>query len=86
MYMYNSCKQAPFTSLISNDYQSLLNTVQWLFDFKQFDWFGGHQLHISSYSSDWLYMENARKLYLFSNKYLPVKNNLLLYLIKLYSI
>ena len=22
----------------------LLNTVQWLFDFKKFDWFGGHQL------------------------------------------
>ena len=20
------------------------NTVQWLFDFKQFDWFGGHRL------------------------------------------
>ena len=27
----------------------LLNTVQWLSDFKQFDWFGGHR---SSYSSD----------------------------------
>ena len=25
-------------------YLLLLNTVQWLFDFKQFDWFGGHQL------------------------------------------
>ena len=37
---------------------------------------------ISSYSSDWLYMENAGKLNLFSNKYLPVKNNSLLYLIK----
>ena len=22
----------------------LLNTVQWLFDFEQFDWFGGHRL------------------------------------------
>ena len=27
-------------------------------------------------------MENARKLNLFSSKYLPVKNNLLMYLIK----
>ena len=25
-------------------YWYLLNTVQWLFDFKQFDWFGGHRL------------------------------------------
>ena len=25
-------------------YGLLLNTVQWLFDFKQFDWFGGHRL------------------------------------------
>ena len=41
---------------------------------------------ISSYSSNWLYMENAGKLNLFSNRYLPVKNNLLLYLIKLYLI
>ena len=31
-------------------------------------------------------MENAGKLNLFSNKYLPVKNNLLLYLIKLHFI
>ena len=31
-------------------------------------------------------MENAGKLNLFSNKYLPVKNNLLLYLIELYLI
>ena len=23
---------------------SILSTVQWLFDFKQFDWFGGHWL------------------------------------------
>ena len=38
---------------------------------------------ISSYSSDWLYMENAGKLNLFSYKYLPVKNNMLLYLIEL---
>ena len=41
---------------------------------------------ISSYSSDWLYMENAGKLNLFWNKYLPVKNNLLLHLLKLYLI
>ena len=27
-----------------SEYSVLLNTVQWLFDFKQFDWFGGHQL------------------------------------------
>ena len=40
---------------------------------------------ISSYSSDWLYMGNAGKLDLFSNKYMPVKNNLL-YLIKLHLI
>ena len=41
---------------------------------------------ISPYSSDLLYMENAGKLNLFSYKYLPVKNNLLLYVIKLYLI
>ena len=40
---------------------------------------------ISSYSGDWLYMENAVKLNLFK-KYLPVKINLLSYLIKLYLI
>ena len=33
-----------------------------------------------------IYMEKDGKLNLFSNKYLPVKNNLLLYLIKLYVI
>ena len=50
-------------------------------------WLVQWSLVIRSYSSDWLYiMENARKLNLFSNKYLPVKNNLLLYLIKLYFI
>ena len=39
-------------------------------------WLVQWSLVISSYSSDWLYMENAGKLNLFSNKYLPVKNNL----------
>ena len=70
-----------------NCYLILLNTVQWLFDFKQFDWFGGHRLSAHILVIDYKnYMENAGRLNLFSNKYLPVKNNLLLYLIKLYLI
>ena len=34
----------PTMSYLLLTYRTLLNTVQWLFDFKQFDWFGGHRL------------------------------------------
>ena len=42
---------------MGTSYLSLLNTVQWLFNFKQFHWFGGHQL--SAHILVRLYMENA---------------------------
>ena len=83
----SSKSQYHFNCIFYHVYMILLNTVQWLFNFKQFDWFGGHRLSAHEYSSiDYNYMENTRKLNLFSNKYLPVKNNLLLYLVKLYLI
>ena len=31
-------------TLQARNITQLLNTVQWLFDFKQFDWFAGHRL------------------------------------------
>ena len=64
----------------------IMPLIHWLFDFSQAIWLFRWSPVISSYSSDWLYMENAGKLNLFSNKYLPLKNNLSLYLLKLYLI
>ena len=42
-------------------YIKLLNTVKWLFDFKQFDWFGGHRLsaHILMIDYIWKTPENS---------------------------
>ena len=40
--------QVEYTTVLlpvsSSGHKLLLNTVQWLSDFKQFDWFSGHRL------------------------------------------
>ena len=43
----------------------LLNTVQWLFDFEQFDWFGGHRLsaHILVIDYIWKTPYHRRQTY-----------------------
>ena len=46
-------------------YIILLNTVQWLFDFKQFDWFGGHRLSAHILVTAYIYGKRQETQFLF---------------------
>ena len=40
-----------------------LNTVQWVFDFKQFDWFGGHRLSAHILVIDYIWKTPGNSIY-----------------------
>ena len=66
-YVYGTCPELSGALTVILLYCLLLNTVQWLFDFKQFDWFGGHRLTARILLNDYIWKTPGNSIYFQTN-------------------